>query len=180
MPCVSIPPGRDRHSCVLAVLARLSASVGSLWVCAFICGDLDGVTGDARNERTGLRGWRCGLCASLRSRIDLVMLSAGSTLGLRAPDCAKESSTLWTLFALRRDWVGADSWPLCAFAQAHWLCYAFRGEYAGAARPQTCAKESKVEAALPPLWTLFTLRRGWVGACSRRPSPGHTGRPDRL
>ena len=24
--------------------------------------------------------------------------TAGSTLGLRAPDCAKESSTLWTLF----------------------------------------------------------------------------------
>ena len=50
-----------------------------------------------------------GLCASLRDRIGLVMLSAGSTLGLRAPDRAKESSTLWTLFTLRRGWVGADS-----------------------------------------------------------------------
>ena len=32
------------------------------------------------------------------------------------------------------------------------------GSTLGAARPQTCAKESKVEAALRPLWTLF---RGW-------------------
>ena len=55
------------------------------------------VTGDARNERTGLRGWRCGLCASLRSRIGLVMLSAGRTLGqnveaaLRPPQTAPKS-----------------------------------------------------------------------------------------
>ena len=56
--CVPVPPGRDRHSCVLAALARLSAFVGSLRVWPFICGDLDGVTGDAGNgERgTGLRG----------------------------------------------------------------------------------------------------------------------------
>ena len=38
-----------------------------------------------------------GLCALLRSRIGIVSFSAGRTLGLRAPDCAKESSTLWTL-----------------------------------------------------------------------------------
>ena len=37
--------------------------------------------------------------------------TAGSTLGLRAPDCAKESSTLWTLFTLRRDYVCADARP---------------------------------------------------------------------
>ena len=34
---------------------RLSAFVGSLRVCAFFYGDLDGVTGDARNGGTGLR-----------------------------------------------------------------------------------------------------------------------------
>ena len=56
-------------------------------------------------------------CALLRNRISLVRLSAGNTLGLRAPDCAKES---------------------------------------------------KVEAALPPLWTLFTLRRGCLSAYTRR------------
>ena len=52
---------------------------------------------DAGTELRGGRGWRRGLCASLRNRIGLVSLSAGRTLGLRAPDCAKESSTLWTL-----------------------------------------------------------------------------------
>ena len=55
------------------------------------------------------RGWRRGLCASLRNHIGVEMLSAGSTLGLRAPDCAKESSTLWTLFTLRRGCVGANT-----------------------------------------------------------------------
>ena len=68
----------------------------------------------------GVRGWRRGLCASLRSRIGTVVLSAGSTLGLRAPDCAKESSTLWTLFRgwpssrvrfTRRGYVGAKAHP---------------------------------------------------------------------
>ena len=50
---------------------------------------------------------RCG-CA-WRESIGFDMLSAGRTLGLRAPDCAKESSTLWTLFTLRRGCVGAGS-----------------------------------------------------------------------
>ena len=35
-------------------------------------------------------------------RLLLSCVTAGSTLGLRAPDCAKGSSTLWTLFTLRR------------------------------------------------------------------------------
>ena len=106
--CVSIPPGRDRHSCVLAALARLSALEGSLRACTFLCGDLDGVRG---TELRGARGTGLAarLCASLRNHIGLATLSAGRTLGLRAPDCAKESSTLWTLFTLRRGCVGADS-----------------------------------------------------------------------
>ena len=37
-------------------------------------------------ELRGGRGWRRGACASLRNRIGLAMLSAGSTLGLRAPN----------------------------------------------------------------------------------------------
>ena len=47
--------------------------------------------------------------AFLRDLIGFVAFSAGNTLGLRAPDCAKESSTLWTLFTLRRGCVGAGS-----------------------------------------------------------------------
>ena len=37
-------------------------------------------------RRTGIRGRRRGLCAFLRSRIGVAALSAGSTLGLRAPN----------------------------------------------------------------------------------------------
>ncbi len=60
--CVPVPPGRDRRSCVLAVLARLSALAGSLRVWPFICGDLVGVTGDA--GRTGDGGYEgTGLAA---------------------------------------------------------------------------------------------------------------------
>ena len=53
------------------------------------------------NEGTrerGKRSRRRGVSVLLRDHIGLAMFSAGSTLGLRAPDCAKESSTLWTLF----------------------------------------------------------------------------------
>ena len=51
--CVSIPPGRDRHSCVLAVSVRLSAFVGSLRACAFLYGDPDGGRRDAEDAGTG-------------------------------------------------------------------------------------------------------------------------------
>ena len=99
---------------------------------------------DAGTELRGGRGWRRGLCALLRSRIGLVMLSAGRTLGLRAPDCAKESSTLWTLFTLRRGCVGAGSPRLYAFAQPHWPCESFRREYVGAARPKPAPKSLRL------------------------------------
>ena len=135
--------GRDRHSCVLGcrVVIRLCWFTSGLRV--FFGGDPDGIIGAA-----GLRNWRRGLCAFLRSRIGIVSFSAGRTLGLRAPDCAKESSTLWTLFTLRRGCLAADSRLLCAFAQAHWLCNAFRGEYAGATRPRLRQGDSSP-------WTLF-------------------------
>ena len=52
-----------------------------------------------RGTENGERGWRRGLCASLRGHIGLEILSAGSTLGAARPQtCAKESLTLWTLF----------------------------------------------------------------------------------
>ncbi len=121
---VPVPPGRDRHSCVLAVSARLSGAVGSLRVWPFICGDLDGVTGDAGNgERgTGLRG--------LTAR------------------------------------------PLYIFAQPHWPCGSFRGEYAGAARPRLRQRVfdslDSPHAAAGLCWCVYA------------PSPGYTERPDRL
>ena len=58
----SYSAGRDRHSYVLAVLARLSALAGSLRAWPFLYGDLDGVTGDA--GRTGDGGYEeTGLAA---------------------------------------------------------------------------------------------------------------------
>ena len=74
--------------------------------------------------------------------------------------------------------TGLAARPLYSFARAYWLCGVFRGEYVGAkcgsrtAAAPDCAKESNVEAALPPLWMLFTLRRGWGGAGSQRRRPG--------
>ena len=64
--------------------------------------------GDGENaETTRGRSRRRCVSAFLRKHIGFAMFSAGSTLGLRAPDCAKESSTLWTLFTLRRGCLGA-------------------------------------------------------------------------
>ena len=202
----SYPAGRDRHLCVLDASARLSAFVGSLRVWAFLAGDLDGVpgTGLPGTRGTGLAAPRLYAFAQPHWRCESFHGEyAGAKCGSRtaaAPDCAKESSTLWTLFTLRRGCVGTYSRPLCVFAQSHWRCESFRGEYAGAkcgsrtaaapkpapksrmwkphcGCPQTCAKESNVEAALPPRWTLVTLRRGWVGADSHRRRPGTIGDP---
>ena len=61
-------------------------------------------------QRRGERSRRRGVRASLREPLGLAMLSAGRTLGAARPQtCAKESSTLWTLFTLRRGCVGAYS-----------------------------------------------------------------------
>ena len=56
-------------------------------------------TGDERDAGDGERSRRWGVSAFLRDRIGFAMFSAGSPLGAARPQtCAKESSTLWTLF----------------------------------------------------------------------------------
>ncbi len=57
-----------------------------------------------RSRRTG-DGSATRRSAFLRNHIGHAMLSAGSTLGLRAPDCAKEPLALWTLFMWVAAWV---------------------------------------------------------------------------
>ena len=90
---------------------RLSPSVGSLRACAFICGDLDGLPG---TRGTRERGYGAGGAALVRFCAGASALSCfprGVRWGCAPQTCAKESSTLWTLFTLRRGWVGADSRP---------------------------------------------------------------------
>ena len=40
--------------------------------------------------------------------------------------------------------TGLAARPLCVFAQSHWLCCSFRGEYAGAARPKPAPKSLRL------------------------------------
>ena len=90
--------GRDRHSCVLAALfGYLPLWVHFGFVRFFMAIPTEN-EGDAENG--GTRGTESAArqSAFLCDRIGFAVFSAGSTLGLRAPDCAKESSTLWTLF----------------------------------------------------------------------------------
>ena len=74
---------------------RLSAFVGSLRVWLFLYGDLDGVTtGVGYTKRNAVFVQR-SFCYKFMIRND----TAGSPLGAARPQtCAKESSTLWTLF----------------------------------------------------------------------------------
>ena len=80
--CVSIPR--------VEIAFVRSRSVGAvICLCGFTSG-LDVFLWRSRRvtgvRRTGIRGRRRGLCAFLRNHIGSVSLSAGSTLGLRAPN----------------------------------------------------------------------------------------------
>ena len=95
--------GRDRRSCVLESLVRLSRMVGLIWACAFPYGDLDGGRKGQGNAENGVGGaaW-VRFCVNA---LALLCFPRGVRWGKRwkphcgrAPDCAKESSTLWTLF----------------------------------------------------------------------------------
>ena len=87
-------------------VVRLSAFVGLLRVCAFICGNLDGGAGDAEN---GVGG--AALVRFCVGALALICFPRGVRWGCAPQTCAKESSTLWTLFTLRRGYVSADSRP---------------------------------------------------------------------
>ena len=159
---------------------------GSLWVCAFLCGDLDGLPGRGERE-TGLRRNGAGgvdfarLCAGT---LALLRFPRGVRWGLRAPKPAPKSLRLSGLSsgasrvrkcALRGGAALAQIRCACTFLRNHiGLAMLSAGSTLGAkcgsrtAAAPDCAKESNVEAALPPLWTLFTLRRGCVGADSLR------------
>ena len=176
-----------RVGIAISAFSGCRAVIGHIWFTSALAVSLwrsRRGTGDAED---GERGWRRGACALLRNHIGLVILSAGSTLGLRAPDCAKESSTLWTLFTLRRGYAGAYSRRLCVFAQPHWLSNAFRGEYAGAARPKPAPKSlrlsglsSRCGGAVLVQIPIPAKNASTQIAAPTLAKPGYTERPARL
>ena len=95
--------GRDRRSCVLESLVRLSRMVGLIWDCEFPYGDLDGGRKGQGNAENGVGGaaW-VRFCVNA---LALLCFPRGVRWGEmwkphcgRAPDCAKEPLALWTLF----------------------------------------------------------------------------------
>ena len=102
---VPIPPWVGIAISAFSMAVRLSDLVDSLRACAFLYGDPDGERRRRGNAGHGERSRRRGERAFLRDRISFAMFSAGSTLGLRAPDCAKEPLALWTLFIWVVMWV---------------------------------------------------------------------------
>ena len=93
--------GRDRHSHVLGSSIWLSNFVSSLRDCAFLSGDPDGER-RGRGERSRQRG----VSALLRDRIGFAVFSAGSPLGLRAPNLRQRVFDSLDSLHLGRD-VGA-------------------------------------------------------------------------
>ena len=87
---------RDRRSCVLESLVRLSRMVGLIWACAFPYGDLDGGRKGQGNSENGVGGaaW-VRFCVNA---LALLCFPRGVRWGKRwkphcgrAPDCAKET-----------------------------------------------------------------------------------------
>ena len=77
--------GRDR----LSTFSQRYAIIG---LCKFISGLRVSLWRSRRGTKgRGERSRRRGVSVLLRDHIGFAMLSAGSTLGLRAPDCAKET-----------------------------------------------------------------------------------------
>ena len=92
--CVPVPPGRDRHLCVLVMSARLSAFAGSLRVWPFLCGDPDGVArgrGGRRTENGAGGAAFVPLCVVI---LVLKFFPRGVRWGLRAPKPAPKSLRL--------------------------------------------------------------------------------------
>ena len=154
--CVPIPAWVEIAFRAFSNVVRLSGVLGSLWACAFFAGDSDGVTEERggnsecgmRNSELGYGGWSVRQSALLRKHIGFAMFPAGSTLGLRAPDCAKEPLALWTLFM----WLAAmcaSRGKQSALLREHFGFAAFSAGSTLGLRAPDCAKEPLA------LWTLF-------------------------
>ena len=89
--------GRDRHSCVLESMVRLSGFVGSLRACAFLYGDPDGERKGRGNAENGGNGERSRRRSRVRFCVTIWALRRfprGVRWGLRAPKPAPKSHWL--------------------------------------------------------------------------------------
>ena len=147
--------GRDRHSCVLGCRAVIelgwftSGLRVSLWRSRQRTKETERTRGTReRNRRRG----RVRFCVNI---LALSCFPRGVRWGSAPQTCAKESSTLWTLFTLRRGWVGADSRRHPGTIGDLTGSNLWPGRSCNVARQQ-------VEAAQRPLWTLFIWVVMWV------------------
>ena len=98
--------GRDRHSCVLAALfgyLPLWVHFGIVRLFVAISTGLPGTLGYGAGGAAFVR-----LCAII---LALQCFPRGVRWGSAPQTCAKESSTLWTLFTLRRGYVDTNTHP---------------------------------------------------------------------
>ena len=99
----------------------------------------------------------CLSCAKQDGLRYLAFLFRRVEIAIRAfSRCWRGYLPLWVHFGFGRFFVaistglpgtrgtGLAARHLCAFAQAHWLCYAFRGEYVGAPRPKPAPKSLRL------------------------------------
>ena len=154
--CVSVPPGRDR---LCAFSGRFSV-ICLGWFTSGLCVYLRAIAAALAFDRRSAMRFCCGF--ALGSRLLFVFRQTGRLAAacVSVPPgrdrlcafsgrssviclCGFTSGLDVSCRRSRRGYrgcgereAGLAARPLCVFAQPHWYCYAFRGEYAGAARPR--------------------------------------------
>ena len=114
----------------------VGAVIGFGWFTSGLCVSLwrsRRVTGDA-----GLRGNGAGGAALVRfcaATLALLCFPPGVRWGCAPQTCAKESSTLWTLFTLRRGYVGTNTHPCKKRKRPNQRTHACKTRVHGKTRP---------------------------------------------
>ena len=196
----SCSAGSRSPSCVLAALVRLSGTAGTRsWsagrcafcrrVCPSVCvchrGSIAAFCLGSRlsfflcqEKRDGLRHlaflFRRVEIAFVRSRgVGAVIRLGGFTSGLCVYLWRSRRDTEDAGDGERR--TGLAARPLCVFAQSHWPCNAFRGEYAGATRPRLRQRVfdslDSLQGLVECQSTLYAAGLGWCEHVSLQKVP---------